>query len=136
MPIGPAVDGADRNDRKPVAATRAGIAVERPRPTPAAPQNLSPDKGYAYDAVRQTVAGWGSTARIRARGEERAAKREVPGYRARRRVVERAHPRMDRFRRVLIRWEKKADNYLAMLHFACAIITFRAAGYHPAGVVG
>lgn len=28
------------------------------------------------------------------------------------------------FRRLLIRWEKKARNYLAMLHFACAIITW------------
>jgi putative transposase len=35
---------------------------------------------------------------------------------------------MNRFRRVLIRWEKKAENYLGMLHIACAIITWRAAG--------
>jgi putative transposase len=27
----------------------------------------------------------------------------------------------------LIRWEKKAENYLAMLHIACAWITYRAA---------
>ena len=37
-------------------------------------------------------------------------------------------PRIDRFRRLLIRWEKKVENYVAMLHFACAWITFRAAG--------
>jgi putative transposase len=35
---------------------------------------------------------------------------------------------MNRFRRILIRWEKKPENYLAMLHLACALITFRAAG--------
>ena len=36
---------------------------------------------------------------------------------------------LNRFRRLLIRWEKKKmENYLAMLHFACALITFRAAG--------
>jgi putative transposase len=35
---------------------------------------------------------------------------------------------MNRFRRVLIRWEKKVENYFAMLHFVCAWITFRAAG--------
>jgi putative transposase len=28
----------------------------------------------------------------------------------------------------LVRWEKKADNYVAMLHIACAMIAFRAAG--------
>jgi putative transposase len=34
---------------------------------------------------------------------------------------------MNRFRRLLIRWEKKAQNYLALLHLACAYITLRAA---------
>jgi transposase len=33
-----------------------------------------------------------------------------------------------RFRRLLIRWEKKLENYVAMLHFACTCITYRAAG--------
>jgi len=32
---------------------------------------------------------------------------------------------MNRFRRILIRWEKKAQNYLGLLHLVCAIITFR-----------
>jgi putative transposase len=35
---------------------------------------------------------------------------------------------MNRFRRILIRWEKKSQNYIAFLHFACALIAFRAAG--------
>jgi putative transposase len=35
---------------------------------------------------------------------------------------------MNRFRRILVRWDKKAENYLALLHFACALISFRAAG--------
>ncbi len=34
----------------------------------------------------------------------------------------------NRFRRLLIRWEKKVETYVAMLHFACAWITFRASG--------
>jgi putative transposase len=38
---------------------------------------------------------------------------------------------MNRFRRLLIRWEKKVPNYNAFLHFACAWIT-----YHAAGVLG
>ncbi|HEY9779436.1 MAG TPA: IS5/IS1182 family transposase, partial [Leptolyngbyaceae cyanobacterium] len=40
---------------------------------------------------------------------------------------ERTHSWMNRFRRILIRWEKSVDNYLAMLQFACAFITFRSA---------
>jgi len=35
---------------------------------------------------------------------------------------------MNRFRRILIRWEKKTANYEAFLHLTCAFITFRAAG--------
>lgn len=128
MPVGLSVDGANRHDMKLVESTLASIPVERPEPTPEAPQHLSMDKGYDYDAVRQTVAEYGYTAHIRARGEEATEKREIPGYRARRWPVERAHSWMNRFRRLLIRWEKRADYYLAFLHFACAWIAFRAAG--------
>jgi len=106
--------------------TLEAIVVERPEPTEESPQHLCLDKGYDYPQVRQIVAAWGYTAHIRARGEESRAKREVPGYRARRWVVERTHSWLNRFRRLLIRWEKKVENYLAMLHLACAWITFRA----------
>jgi putative transposase len=27
-----------------------------------------------------------------------------------------------------VRWEKKAENYIAMLHLVCGIITWRATG--------
>jgi putative transposase len=67
------------------------------------------------------------TAHIKSRGEENI-RIEIPGFRARRWVVERTHSWINRFRRLLIRWEKKIENYLAMLHLASAWITFRAAG--------
>jgi len=108
--------------------TLEAIVIERPEPTEEAPQNLCLDKGFDYDEVRQIVAAWGYTAHIRTRGEEASQKARVPGYRARRWVVERTHSWLNRFRRLLIRWEKKVANYLAMLHLACAWITFRAAG--------
>ncbi len=34
---------------------------------------------------------------------------------------------MNRFRRLLIRQEKKVDSYISLLHFACAWITFGTA---------
>jgi len=46
-------------------------------------------------------------------------------------VVERAHSWLNRFRRLLIRWDKKPENYLAFLHFACGLIALRAAGLLP-----
>jgi putative transposase len=127
VPLGLAVDGANRHDMKLVEATLQAIVIPRPAPTPERPQHLCQDKGYDYDAVRETVAAFGYTAHIRARGEEKTAKQEIPGYRARRWVVERTHSWLNRFRRLLIRWEKKVENYIAMLHFACAWIAFRAA---------
>jgi len=41
--------------------------------------------------------------------------------------VLRTHSGFNRFCRILIRWEKKAKNYLGRLHFACAIIPDRQA---------
>ena len=113
---------------KMVESTLKVIMIERPEPTEENPQHLCMDKGYDYPEVRELVAAWGYTAHIRSRGEETASKERIPGYRARRWVVERTHSWLNRFRRLLIRWEKKVENYLAMLHFACAWITFRAAG--------
>ena len=86
------------------------------------------DKGYDYEEVRETVREVGFTAHIRSRGEEAQALKREAGFKARRLVVERAQSWMNRFRRVLIRWDKSAANYLAFLHFACALIAFRAAG--------
>ena len=45
-------------------------------------------------------------------------KREA-GFRARRWVVERTHSWMNRFRRILIRWEKKGENDFGMFHLVC-----------------
>ena len=61
------------------------------------------------------------------RGRGKKIAREA-GQRARQWVVERTHSWLNRFRRILVRWEKKAENYIALLHFACALIALRAAG--------
>jgi len=48
--------------------------------------------------------------------QERDAKLHVPGYRARRWIVERPLW-MNRFTRLLIRWENRWISYLASFHF-------------------
>ena len=128
MPVGIAVDGANRNDMKLVRETFESIPVERPEPMPERPQGMCMDKGYDYDEVREIVDEFGFTAHIRSRGEEmKELKRDVR-TKARRWVVERTHSWMNRFRGILIRWNKKPENYIAMLHFAFAVITYRCAG--------
>jgi putative transposase len=128
IPVGIAVDGANRNDMKMVQETLDSIPVERPEPTPEAPQGMCMDKGYDYDEVRAIVEEFGFTTHIRSRGEEMKAMERNARTRARRWVVERTHSWMNRFRGILIRWNKKPENYIAMLHFAFAIITYRCAG--------
>ena len=128
VPIGLAVDGANRNDFKMARETIESIAVERPDPTPDTPQGLCLDKGYDSDEVRELLTEFGFTAHIRARGEEAKALKEEAGFTARRWVVERTHSWMNRFRRVLIRWDKKVRNYLGFLHLACAYITYKRSG--------
>jgi putative transposase len=128
VPIGLTVAGANRHDMKLVRATIASIVVERPEPTPERPQGMCLDKGYDFQEVRDILAEFGFTAHIRARGEEAIAIKREAGFRARRWVVERTHSWMNRFRRILVRWEKKPENYIAFLHFACALIAFRASG--------
>ena len=128
VPLGVAVSGANTHDKCLVEPTLKSMVIDRPKPTRRKPQHLCGDKGYDYPDVRELVAAWGYTAHIKARGQEEAERKTLPGYRARRWVVERTHSWFNRFRRLLIRWEKKVANYLAFLHFACAWVTFRAAG--------
>jgi transposase len=128
VPIGVAVDGANRHDMKLVRATIENLVVERPEVTEDAPQGMGLDKGYDYDEVREIVEEVGFTAHIKARGAEAKEIKQEAGKRARRWVVERSHSWLNRFRRLLVRWDKKPDNYVAFLHFACALIAFRAAG--------
>jgi len=108
--------------------TLESIPVKRPKPTRKKPQGLSLDKGYDYDEVRDLAKEFGYTTHIRPRGEEAQALKRQAGFKARRWVVERTHSWMNRFRRILTRWEKKTENYLALLHLVCAVIAYRGAG--------
>jgi transposase len=130
IPLGLAVDGANRNDMKLTRATLESIpeAAARPAPTAATPQGLCLDKGYDYDEVRDIAVEFAFTAHIKARGEEAQEIKRKAGAKARRWVVERTHSWMNRFRGILIRWSKKAENYIALLHLAFAFIIYRRMG--------
>lgn len=128
IPVGLAIEGANRQDMKLVQPTLESLVGERPAVTTDHPQGMCMDAGYDFDLIRTLLAEFGFTAHIRSRGEELKELAQEAGKRARRWVVERTHSWMNRFRRILVRWEKKAENYLAFLHFACGLIAFRASG--------
>lgn len=120
LPVGLVVTGANRNDVTQVEA----VLDARPVVSFEAEQHLCADKGYDSNAVRSALSASGFVTHLLSRGQEKAAL-AMPGYRARRWVVEAAHSWLNRFRRLLVRWEKKTENYLAMLHVACAVIVWR-----------
>lgn len=126
LPLGIVVTGANRHDKTQVEAVFDSMPILPPLPNPEQVQHFCADKGYDYDDIRSLIGLWQLTDHIKGRGEERVALAvEAPGYRARRWVCERTHSWMNRFRRVLIRWEKKLDNFMAFLHLACACIVWR-----------
>src|SRR5262249_42668518 len=131
VPLAVAVDGANEHDMTlfgPTLDALDDLPVERPQPTAKKPQGLCLDKGYDYPIIRELCALFHLTAHVRSRGEEAPGLRDKPGYKARRWVVERTHSWLNRFRRILTRWEKIDDYHLAMLHFACGIIACQRAG--------
>jgi len=124
IPLALVIDGANRHDMKLLGATLEGIIIARPEPNEAQPQHLCLDAGYDYPATRLEVEDHQYVPQIRGRGAEKRNKVSIAGYRARRWVVERTHSWINRSRRLLIRWEKKVENYLAFLHLACAQLIF------------
>jgi putative transposase len=126
--VGLAVDGANRVDFKLARETLESIPIRRPRPTRQSPQGLCLDKGYDYPEVDALVEEFRFTGHIARRGQEPRTIQRSARKKARRWVVERTHSWMNRFRRILIRWEKRADTYVAMLHLSFALITWRACG--------
>lgn len=126
VPLGVVIDGANRNDHKLMRQTLDAIPVPRPKPTWECPQHLCLNKGFDYGEPRALAEEFGFTLHLKSRGEEARAKRHA-GAKARRWVVERTHSWLNRFRSILIRWTKRPANYLALLHFACAIISWRHA---------
>ncbi len=132
IPLAVAVEGANRHDSKLLVATLDGLVVARPASEEGEEagyeQHLCLDAGYDSETVREELEARGyephiSPADKEKRSERKEARRHPEG-RARRWVVERTHSWLNRSRRLLVRWEKKTENYLAFIHLACAQLIF------------
>lgn len=124
-PLAIVVAGANVHDTKLLAATLDAIVGERPEPTPRAPQHLCLDKAYDNPTGHVAVAAHGYVPHIRRIGEEKHDARGEPRYPARRWVVERTLGWLSKCRALLVRYDKKASNYLGLLKLACALLWFR-----------
>jgi putative transposase len=133
IPLAVAVEGANRHDSKLLVATLDGLVVARPAPGEEGAnhhhQHLCLDAAYDSEEVRQELEARGYEAHIspadkKKRSERKEARQHLLGGRARRWVVERTHSWLNRSRRLLVRWEKKTENYVAFIHLACAQLIF------------
>jgi len=122
-PLSLIVAGANRHDVKLLAQTLDAIVVPRPKPTKRRRQNLCVDKAYAGKPAERQMRERGYIPHVPKKGAP-AARHKTKG-RARRWVVERTHSWMNNYRKLKVRYEKKAANFEALLHLAIAIICWR-----------
>ena len=108
LPISIVLDGANRHDIKLLEGTLRSIITAHPEG-----MQVCLDAGYV--GAQKLVEGMGYAAHIRGRGEEREEKEHNPLYVARRWVVEVCHSWMNRFRKLLVRYEKKTENYRGLV---------------------
>ncbi len=111
------------HDVKLLAATLDQVVMESPRS--AEQRNLCADAGYKGVPAWNTVVLRNYQPHIQQRREEAYLKRTVPGYKARRWVVERTHSWLNRFRKLLVSFEKTEASYVALLSLAAAMICWR-----------
>lgn len=121
-PLSAVVTGANTHDVKSAFETLDSTVVERPTPKRYHPQHLCLDKGYDSREIKAGVVQRRYIPHMRHRGE---IENPVKRYKPKRWVVERSASWLNRFRRLLIRWEKKAENYLGLIQLACCITVYR-----------
>ena len=125
VPLSLVVTGANRHDVTQLEIVLDETVIERPDDIE---QHLCADKGYYGDPTLQIIISKGYTPHVKSRGEEIHEKKRNPRYKSRRWVVEVSHSWFNRFRKILVRYEKLNTTYLSLLHLAAAIITYRKVG--------
>ncbi len=125
VPLSLVVSGANVHDVKLLADTLDALIPPRPAPTPAMEQNLCADAGYKGRKALAQVQARGYCPHVKQRREEAEAKRTQPGFQARRWVVERTHSWLNRFRKLLVSFEKTEESFIGLLALASALICWR-----------
>ena len=125
IPVAVLVTGANRTDMKKLAELLDAAVLE---PAPSEPPQLALDRGYDYDSCRAEAVARGYTPHIPPKASE-ATPLPPPGepgrHPPRRWVVEVGHSWFNRFRRLLVRWEKQAAHDLGFVQLAAVLIIDR-----------
>ena len=99
--------------------------VKRKMPTERRSKHLCADAGYAGEPALQLIELHGYIPHIKGRHQEQQDMKSDPSKKARRWVVEVAHSWFNRFRKLLVRYEKLERSFIGLNHLAAAIIAFR-----------
>lgn len=132
VPLAIVVSGANEHDVSKLGAILEAKVLEAPYDVE---ENLCLDAGYVGEKADLIITGFGYIPHVRPRGEEKKEIERDPNFKPRRWIVEVAHSWFNRFRKILVRYEKKAKNYLALLHLAAAIICFRKINSYSTNII-
>jgi putative transposase len=127
-PLAVVVAPANRHDSLVLQDILEAVVVEPPNPVVArggTEQHLCLDKAFDGAPSEATVKAFGYEPHIRRIGEEKLDGEGQKTHPARRWVVERTIAWLNKCRGILIRYDKKARNYLALVQLQCALLWYR-----------
>jgi putative transposase len=124
LPLALVISGANTHDVKLLADTLDAMVVERPD-AKAVQQNLCLDAGYVGEPACLQSEKRGYISHVWPRGEELEEQQKNPDFKARRWVVEVCHSWFNRFRKLLVRYEKMDRSYLGLVMLAASVIVLR-----------
>lgn len=106
VPLSIIVTGANRHDVSQVEAVLAAIMVKRPSPAKRRHKHLCADAGDTGAPALRLIEAHGYIPHVKGRGQEAGELKRDPTKKARRWIVEVAHSWFNRFRKLLVRYEK------------------------------
>ena len=116
VPLSLVVTGANRHDVTQLDKVLQAIMVKRKTPTIRRSKHLCADAGYRGQPALQIIKSHGYIPHVVGRRKEADAKRRDPTKKARRWVVEVCHSWFNRFRKLLVRYEKLERSFVALNH--------------------
>jgi putative transposase len=125
VPLSLIVTAANVNDGSRLEQVLSAIMVKRKPPRERRSKHLCADAGYRSAVNFALIEKRGYIPHVVDRRTEADRKRRHPRRKARRWVVEVCHSWFNRFRKLLVRYEKLERSFVALHHLAAAIIAFR-----------
>ena len=127
VPLSIVVTGANRHDVSQLIEVLEGRIVRKPKSNKTT-ENLCADAGYTGEKALEDIKAAGYEPHVRPRGEEIAEIAKNPNFKPRRWIVEVSLSWFNRFRKLLVRFEKTLSSHMALTHLAAAIIALRKTG--------